>query len=326
MTTTRRSYTGDDDFMRIRQFLIDTYGLYQRPFNWLIDRWNFCRYHVIPLHTYYNTQYFGVPTGAPTPHRDELPYWEQSIRIWENDAGEIVGVTHSENEEAGEAWIQIHPDYTHLYDKMVTTVEETLASWVEGLGYVKLYVDDGDAALETVARQRGYRKLKKFGARRLQYIIDPADLPPPAFPEGFILKTVAEEDDKEKRRRAKALAFGGHYNPIDWPPAAAFAEMQRAPDYRPELDLFLVAPDGEYVSFTTIWLDEQNKYGIFEPVGTHIEYQGLGLGRALLREGFRRMAARGMERSYMHPGVDFYRKIGFEPLPYSYYPWIKYLE
>jgi hypothetical protein len=72
--------------MLIRSFLIHAFALYQRPFNWLIDRWNFCRYHVIPLHTYYIVQYFGVPTGTTSPHRDELPFWEQTIGIWEDGA------------------------------------------------------------------------------------------------------------------------------------------------------------------------------------------------------------------------------------------------
>lgn len=89
---------------------------------------------------------------------------------------------------------------------------------------------------------------------------------------------------------AKSIAFNGAYAPSDWAPASAFREMQRAPDYRQDLDLFIVAPNGDYVSFCTIWIDERNKYGKFEPVGTHAEYQGMGLGRALLMEGFRRMA------------------------------------
>ena len=56
-----------------------------------------------------------------------------------------------------------------------------------------------------------------------------------------------------------------------------------------DLDLFIVAPNGDYASFCTIWINEKNKYGNFEPVGTHAEYQGMGFGRALLMEGFRRM-------------------------------------
>jgi len=130
-----KKYDDSVDFMRVRDFLIDTFSLYQRPFNWCIDRWNFCRYFVVPIHTYYNVQYFGVPTQTAQPHRDELIYWRENNRIWENENGDIVGVITSENEEPGEAWIQIHPDYTFLYDEMITYIEENLADRVDGLAY-----------------------------------------------------------------------------------------------------------------------------------------------------------------------------------------------
>ncbi len=319
----QRAYAGDRDFMRVRNFLVRTYALFGGPFNWLLDRWNFCRYHVIPLHTAYNVSYFGVPTGTAAPHRDELPLWERPIGIWENSHGEIVAVVHSENEEPGEAWIQIHPDFTSLYDEIVTYAERHLINWVGDLGYIKLYVNDG-SDLERIADARGYQKLGHSGVPHLVYHLD-HEMPVPALPPGFEIRSVAEEDDVDRRRKAKALAFGGHYTPSDWPPASAFREMQQAPDYREDLDLFIVAPDGDYAAFCTIWLDTENKYGNFEPVGTHVAYQGQGLGRVLLSEGFRRMSAYGMERSYMDVELGFYRRIGFEPLPHSTYAWVKYV-
>jgi predicted N-acetyltransferase YhbS len=323
MRTTLRTYDAQHDFMRIRRFLIDTFALYQRPFNWCLDRWNFCRYHVVPIHAHHRVRYFGVPTGTESLERDELALWERTIGIWEDETGHIVGVAHSENEEPGEAWIQIHPDAAFLYDEMVTYIEAHLADRVEGVGYVKLYVNEG-TELEEVARARGYRKLGRQRTVHLVHTLD--DLPEPQLPDGFAIKSVFDEDDVEKRRRAKAIAFGAHYGPSDWPPAEAFRKMQQAPDYREDLDLFVVAPDGEYVSFCTIWVDEANRYANFEPVGTHWEYQRLGLGRALLTEGFRRMAERGVTRSYMDSGNEFYQRVGFEPTPYAYCPWIKYFD
>jgi ribosomal protein S18 acetylase RimI-like enzyme len=321
MTTNVRPYDSSTDYLRIRDFLIDTFALYQGPFNWLIDRWNFCRYFVLPVHTYYNVRYFGVPTRPHHSHRDELAVWEKTIGVWENEDSDIVGVVHSENEEAGEAWVQIHPDYTFLYDEMVTYIEEHLADQVEDVAYVKLYVNEG-CELEEIASARGYRKLE-WRTTFLECQV--AGMPAPQLPEGFVIRSVLDEDDVDKRRMAKAIAFGGNYAPSDWAPASAYREMQQAPDYRKDLDLFIVAPDGDYVSFGTIWIDEKNRYGNFEPVGTHAEYQGMGLGRALLMEGFRRMAERGVIRSFMDSGNEFYRKIGFEETPYAYCPWIKYL-
>jgi len=55
-------------------------------------------------------------------------------------------VVTTDNEEPGEAWIQIHPDYTFLYEEMVTYIEEHLADRVGDIGYVKLYVNEGSGA------------------------------------------------------------------------------------------------------------------------------------------------------------------------------------
>ena len=49
-----------------------------------------------------------------------------------------------------------------------------------------------------------------------------------------------DEDDVEKRRKVKSIAFGSHYNPSAWSPASAFKKMQKAPDYRKDLDLFVL--------------------------------------------------------------------------------------
>lgn len=32
-----------------------------------------------------------------------------------------------------------------------------------------------------------------------------------------------------------------------------------------------------------------------------------------------------VRRSYMESNIEFYRRLGFEPLPHGYCPWIKYL-
>jgi ribosomal protein S18 acetylase RimI-like enzyme len=317
---TYRPYDGDTDYLRVRQFLIDTFPLHGGPYNWLIDRWNFCRYVVVPLHSYYNVRYFGVPTRPAHRFRDELPFWEQSIGVWESEAGEIVALAHSENEEAGEAWFQIHPAYMFLYDEMVTHAEEHLADRVDGLGFVKLYVNDG-SPLEDVARARGYRRLEG-SAPWLEYEI--GEIEPPELPDGFVFRTVAEEDDVDKRRRAKAIAFGSNYAPSDWAPAEAYAQVQHAPDYRADLDLYIAGPDSEIVSFCTIWLDVENEYAVFEPVGTHAEYQGQGFGRALLQEGFRRMALNGATRTYMQATIGFYRRVGFRETGMGTSAWIKY--
>ena len=49
-------------------------------------------------------------------------------------------------------------------------------------------------------------------------------------------------------------------------------------------------------------------------------YQGQGLGRALLMEGFRRMAQYGVTCSFMGSSNAFYRKVGFKEIPVDQVP------
>ncbi len=158
MTATLRPYDPARDFVRIRHFLVETFALYDRPFNWTIDHWNFCRYFAVPVHTYYNVRAFGVPSRPRHGERDELPLWEKGIGVWENERGSIVGAVVTENEEPGEAWPQVHPAHTYLYDEMVTFAERNLADRVGDVAYVKLYVVEG-TELERIADARGYRKI-----------------------------------------------------------------------------------------------------------------------------------------------------------------------
>jgi len=316
-----RSYEPDTDYLKMRGFLIETFKLYGRPFNWLIDQWNFTRYFAAPVHSFYNVRYFGVPTLTHEGIRDEVQAWEKAFWVWETSGGEIAGAVHTSNEDPGEVFIQIHPDHTYLYEEMVEHAEGNLADRVDDVAWIKFFVNDG-SELESLLADRGYRRLYRMPI--LEYEISGKEHPG-KLPNGFAILSVAEEDNVDQRRMAKSIAFGAHYAPSSWPPAWTFREMQKAPDYRPELDLFIKAPNGDYAAFCTIWADLKNGYANFEPVGTRVDYQRVGLGRALLLEGFRRMAQMGITRSFMDSTNSFYRRVGFVATPYTYSWWGRYL-
>lgn len=85
--------------------------------------------------------------------------------------------------------------------------------------------------------------------------------------------------------------------------------------YRPELDLVAVSPQGRFASYAIIWYDPLNKVGEFEPVGTRKAFRGLGLGKAVLLEGFRRLKQLGAEKAIVYCMPDtlkFYQSAGFQ--------------
>jgi GNAT superfamily N-acetyltransferase len=118
-----------------------------------------------------------------------------------------------------------------------------------------------------------------------------------ALPEGFTVQGVRNLDDGRLRARVTHAAFD---HASDWEGYwAKYAQFIGSGVYDGARDLFVRAPDGRGASACTIWFDPVNAMGMFEPVGTHPEFQGQGLGKAVMAEGLRRMRAAGMRRAVL---------------------------
>jgi ribosomal protein S18 acetylase RimI-like enzyme len=186
-----------------------------------------------------------------------------------------------------------------------------------------IVMDEYVAWAEARAREAGAKAISPFWAidfdkvlvRLMQergFVIVPVDLPAPLFertldalppiqlPEGFTVQGVHNLDDG----RLRAAVTHGAWLKDDW--AVYWAEYQQfigSAVYDGARDLFVRSPDGRGASACTIWFDPVNGVGLFEPVGTHPDFQGRGLGKAVMAEGMRRMKAAGMNRAV----------VGFDP-------------
>lgn len=123
------------------------------------------------------------------------------------------------------------------------------------------------------------------------------DLPTIKLPDGFTVQGVGNLADGQLRAHVTHGAFRPN---DDWERyAAKYAQFIGSAVYNGERDLFVRAPDGRGASACTIWFDAVNKVGLFEPVATHPDFQGKGLGKAVMAEGLRRMKAAGMQQAIL---------------------------
>ena len=300
MSATYRPYT-PDDLLRVRDMLVETHAAADPPINWRLERWQYARCFVAPM--------LGDPDAAASA--DNIRRWEDLTGVWVGAAGEVAGVATIEHPDPrhpgfGEAAILRRPEYDDLLDEMLAYAERRLAD--PKTGTLRVPIGEHDGALRAAARRRGYAMGTEHSEIESELIL--GDLQAPVLPEGFALRSMA--DDNDLARRAKAFGVGfNHPDPKEWPSAATYAELQRAPDYRPDLDLYVVAPDGEFVSFCLVWLDARNRLCALEPVGTAPAYRRRGLARAVVTEGLRRAAALGAERAWVGSNQDFYKALGF---------------
>ncbi|MFW9846887.1 MAG: GNAT family N-acetyltransferase, partial [Candidatus Thorarchaeota archaeon] len=56
-----------------------------------------------------------------------------------------------------------------------------------------------------------------------------------------------------------------------------------------DLDIVAVDPEGKFAAFCTVRIDPLSKIAELEPVGTHPDYRKLGLGKAVICEGLKRL-------------------------------------
>lgn len=324
MTVIQRPYTADD-FVPVRDFLVETYPDFDTAPNWRIEHWNWCRYHVVPMFGNYQK-----PQPDIAAARQAIADWEALTTIWErlDDAGRptIVGVVTAEKPSPGLAFLQRRPSYDHLLPEMLDHAEARLVNPAQGT--LRVFVYEHDQALRQLVVDRGYSRRDESLDHDTRFDLGGEGEAPgprlhPDLPVGYTIRSMADDHDLEARREITGRMFN-HTDPLEWPSLFAQEELLRAPDYRPDLDLAVVTPDGQYVAHCIVWFDPTNRIGIFEPVGTHPDYRRRGLGRAVVMEGLRRAAALGAREVWVGSSQDFYRSIGFQDA-YPSYCWEKKL-
>jgi ribosomal protein S18 acetylase RimI-like enzyme len=139
------------------------------------------------------------------------------------------------------------------------------------------------------------------------------------LPTGYAFDHVRGEVDIARRAAVQRAAFESEFMT-----EAKARAVQASPTYRPELDLVIVAPDGDFAAFAQIWLDETNGVGVFEPLGVSAAHRRRGLGRAIMDEGARRLGELGARTAVVQTGFEnspalaMYQAAGFAELDRDY--------
>lgn len=299
MTIRLRSYDRDLDFDRVGRFLISYYLPDNRDGNWIQPAWEYMHHH-------------------PLLNSEEL----HRIGLWEND-GEIVAVTHYEW-RLGEAFFQLHPDYGHLRHEMLAHAEANFPGETKnGRRELRAYINDFDSAFEAITLEQGFRP-EPGNTRPMSIYRIPRPFPEIALPEGFRLKSLANENDLAKMNRVLWRGFNheGEPSPED---IEGRKIMQSGPNFRHDLTMVVEAPDGHWVSYCGLWYEPLNRFCYVEPMATDPDYRQMGLGKAAMMEGIRRCAAEGATVAYVGSDQPFYLACGFRKL-FDSVAWFKTYE
>jgi predicted N-acetyltransferase YhbS len=227
----------------------------------------------------------------------------------------------------GEAFFQFHPAYRHLRQEMLDYAERSFCgrSRKDGRKFLCAYVHDQDKELESLVRARGYEKDVEEGRPTAKFEI-PEPFPPIRLPEGFHLKSLADDCDWAKVDRVLWRGFDNPGEPITTD--EEIEERKRmfdTPRARRDLRIVVETPSGEFVSLCGMFYEPTGRYAYVEPVASDPAYRRLGLGQAAVLEGIRRCGMLGAQVAYVGSDLEFYLSMGFEVI-YTSECWVKFFE
>lgn len=261
-----RNYHFDEDLAKSQRFLFDIFKLTGEHYTWVPTRLENERHG---------------PCGSEEEREDDT-----KLRIWEyeDDKGaSIVALTILES--SGLFWINIHPDHEDLIRMILPALEEQrkqLSKNHEEELKMGSPVPVGFKTRIDYLREFGYEDGGLCEHNRIRDI----DLPPPDFqpPEGYIVRQVKLPEDFEPYSYVVNTVFShcGMTEKL----AMLYTEAEF---YNDELDLVVEAPDGSFAAFVTVRIDPKTRMAELEPVGTHPDHRGRGLGKAVCAEGIRRV-------------------------------------
>lgn len=281
-----RNYTSQagitEDYKRVRSFLIKV-GYCE---------YTYARWDWMTTHGYLDKESVG------------------KIGIWE-EGEEMVGLATYDC-QLGPAYCITLPGYEGLKDEMLTYAKEHL----DEDGVFGVMIADTDRAFQEIAAKHG---LVATTDKENDAVFYPDQMSTAYdLPEGFALTSMKETYDLYQYGRVLWRGFNHEQNGEGAYVFSPDEEKELAASMiRPNVDLKLklavVAPDGNFVSYCGMWVDEKAGYAVIEPVATDPEYRRMGLGRAVVLEGIKRAGELGAKMVFVGSSQQFYYSIGMRP-------------
>lgn len=229
----------------------------------------------------------------------DLPYrlssWSlespDNVRVWENEHGEIEAVGMIQM-----PWFSL--DYACPSEQLLPQIFEWGVQRGEAIARERdlslvIRIPPERAAHIPYAERYGFKFDDQWTIVHLcRDLSEPLPVVHP--PEGFSFRTL--DGQVEAYVELHQAAFGSKNMQVGWR-----SRTLTMPQYRPELDLLIVDHEDRPVAFCIGWLHDSA--GQIEPLGVHPDYHRLGLGRAVLLEGLRRLQVGGAKKAY----IDTYK-------------------
>ena len=238
----------------------------------------------------------------------------ERIGLWEVN-NEVIGIATFDT-TLGNIYCLTLPDYRELKEEMLRYAEKNLSDSED----FSIVIANNDLSYQDIAAKSGYiaTGYQEYDAA---FYIDRTSTAY-TLPDGFYITSQKDKLDLYQYRRVLWKGFN-HEIDGEGPFSFSMEDELEAKDemIRPNVDLDLkiavVSPEGNYVSYCGMWYEPRAGFAVVEPVATDPDYRRMGLGKAAVLEGIRRVGLLDAKVAYVGSSQQFYYNIGFRPFSIS---------
>jgi ribosomal protein S18 acetylase RimI-like enzyme len=148
-------------------------------------------------------------------------------------------------------------------------------------------------------------------------------IPQPQIPRDFTVRQVNGSSDAQQWVELYNESFFDHWNYHEYTIDNYYHWLSDS-NYKPELDLVAITPDGKFAAFCRCWINSERnnrneqKEGSIDILGTRRDFRRMGLARALLLTGMQQLKENGMNIAKLNVDADnsnraalLYESVGF---------------
>jgi mycothiol synthase len=242
------------------------------------------------------------------------------VQLWEDANGMLIacGILHV-------AFCNL---YFYVHAKEQGAIESTIIAWALHEMRMIGSPQNKPVTLDVSCREDDWRRLtllerhdfvrqEEQTLHMRRSLAGPVPVPQP--PEGFIVRPLQGKQEVEEYVALHRDAFGTANMTVE-----QRLTIMDNPDYRPELDMVVVAPDGKFAAFCVCTINREvneqsgHNEGEIGLVGTRPAYRNMGLGRTMLLEALQRLKACGVSSATLGTtssnanAIRLYESVGFE--------------
>lgn len=258
---------------------------------------------------------------AENLHIVDLPYrfsswafdYPENIRLWRDENGQVLG------------WAILQTpfwtiDYAYrtdvrddLHQQILNWADDHARKIVEApSGHPAWYITAHAGQVDRIRHleKAGFASQANVGENSWSQVLMKHSMEIPndiKLPNSFHIRPLAGALEVEAYVELHRAVFESKNMTAEW----RNRTLER-PEYVAELDLVAVAPNGRLAAFCVCWLAKDSNgeiSGQIEPLGVHEDFRKLGLGRAILLEGLKRLFSKGAQHIYVQ--TDNYRNTAF---------------